>query len=79
MFNGAADPFVKPEQIAAFKNEMDAAFVDYQFVDYPGVLHSFTNPDADEFGQRFNLPLKYDAAADEASWQAMLKMFESVF
>lgn len=77
VFNGGADPFVKPEQIAAFKQEMDAAGADYEFIEYPDVVHSFTNPDADAFGQRFGLPLRYDAAADEASWQAMLEMFES--
>ena len=77
VFNGAADPFVKPEQVAAFKKEMDAADANYEFIEYPGVKHSFTNPDADKFGQKFNLPLQYDAAADKASWQAMLEMFES--
>jgi dienelactone hydrolase len=77
VFNGGADPFVKPEQVAAFKKEMDAAGADYEFIEYPGVKHSFTNPDADEFGQKFNLPLQYDAAADKASWQAMLEMFDS--
>ena len=75
VFNGAADPFVKPEQVAAFKKEMDAADANYEFIEYPGVKHSFTNPDADKFGQKFNLPLQYDAAADKASWQAMLEMF----
>lgn len=77
VFNGGADPFVKPEQVAAFKKEMDAADADYEFIEYPGAKHSFTNPDADKFGQKFNLPLQYDAAADKASWQAMLEMFES--
>lgn len=78
VFNGGADPFVKPEQIAAFKKEMDAAGADYEFIEYPGVKHSFTNPDADKFGQKFNLPLQYDAAADKASWQTMLDMFDVV-
>ena len=78
VFNGVADPFVKPEQIAAFKKEMDAAGADYEFIEYPGVKHSFTNPDADKFGQKFNLPLQYDAAADKASWQTMLDMFDVV-
>jgi len=78
VFNGGADPFVKPEQIAAFKKEMNAAGADYEFIEYPGVKHSFTNPDADKFGQQFNLPLQYDAAADKASWQAMQDMFDAV-
>ena len=78
VFNGGADPFVKPEQIAAFKKEMNAAGADYEFIEYPGVKHSFTNPDADKFAQKFNLPLQYDAAADKASWQTMLDMFDAV-
>jgi len=41
---------------------------------YPGTLHSFTNPDADEYGRKFNLPLAYNAAADKDSW-AQLQSF----
>jgi dienelactone hydrolase len=52
VLNGADDPFVKPEHITGFKQEMDTAGVSYLFVNYPGVKHSFTNPDADSFGQR---------------------------
>lgn len=77
--NGADDPFTKPEQIAAFKKEMDAAGVDYTFINYPGAKHSFTNPDADQYGKRFNLPLAYNKAADEQSWQAMQQLFKKVF
>jgi dienelactone hydrolase len=77
--NGAADPFVTPEQIAAFKAEMDAAGASYTFLDYPGVKHSFTNPDADRFGKRFDMPLAYDAQADAASWQALQDFLREVF
>lgn len=68
VFNGGADPFVKPEQIEAFKSEMDAANADYRFVSYPGVKHSFTNPGATAVGEQFNLPLVYDLEADHRSW-----------
>ncbi|HKI52041.1 MAG TPA: dienelactone hydrolase family protein, partial [Geothermobacteraceae bacterium] len=77
--NGADDPFTKPEQIAAFKQEMDAADVDYQFINYPGAKHSFTNPDADRLGKQYNLPLAYNQAADEASWQALQELFREAF
>jgi dienelactone hydrolase len=76
--NGAADPFTTPEQISAFKQEMDAAGVDYQFVTYPGAKHSFTNPAADQYGKKFNMPLEYNRAADEQSWQAMQQLFKQV-
>ena len=79
VLNGADDPFVTPEQIAAFKQEMEAAGVDYRFVNYPGARHSFTNPEADAFGKKFNLPLAYDQEADRKSWQAMQDFFAGIF
>jgi dienelactone hydrolase len=77
--NGADDPFVKPEQIRAFKAEMDAAGVDYRFENYPGAKHSFTNPDADKYGRQFKLPLAYSADADKLSWVAMKELLNEVF
>lgn len=68
VFNGAADPLVPPEQVAAFRDEMDAAGATYTFVDYSGVRHSFTNPRADEIAERFGMPVGYDARADRTSW-----------
>ncbi|MGB5678010.1 MAG: dienelactone hydrolase family protein, partial [Gammaproteobacteria bacterium] len=79
VFNGADDPFVKAEQIAAFKREMEAAEADYRFVNYPGAVHSFTNPDADVNGKKFKLPLAYNAEADEDSWQQTQAFFKEIF
>ncbi len=79
VFNGADDPFVKAEQIEAFKQEMEAAGADYRFVNYPGAKHSFTNPDADSFGQKFNLPLEYNADADNDSWEQTQLFFKEIF
>lgn len=78
-FNGADDPFVTAEQIKSFEMEMRNAGVDYKLVNYPGVKHSFTNPDADKFGKQFNLPLEYNKQADEDSWQAMQDFFKEIF
>jgi len=77
--NGADDPFTTAEQIAAFKTMMDAAGADYTFINYPGAKHSFTNPDADELGKKFNLPLAYNAAADKDSWQQATVFLREVF
>jgi dienelactone hydrolase len=77
--NGDADPFTKPEQISAFKQEMQNAGVDFEFIGYPGAKHSFTNPDADKYGKKFNLPLAYNAAADHASWAEMQRFFQRIF
>ncbi|MDH5710469.1 MAG: dienelactone hydrolase family protein [Gammaproteobacteria bacterium] len=79
VFNGAADPFVKEEQVAALKEEMKNAGVDFEFVNYLGVKHSFTNPDADENGKKFGLPLEYNAEADSDSWQKNLEFFKEIF
>ena len=73
---GAADPFVPPEQVEAFKKEMQAAGARFQVVSYPGAKHGFTNPDAASYGMS---QLAYDAAADRESWAAMLKLFREVF
>ena len=79
VFNGADDPFVKPEQIEAFKQEMASAGADYKLVNYPGAVHSFTNPGADALGKQFNLPLAYDAKSDKDSWQQMQDFFHEIF
>lgn len=78
VLNGEADSFIKPEQIDAFKKEMAAAGVDYRFINYPGAVHAFTNPDATENGKKFNIPLAYDANADKQSWDEMQKFLTTV-
>ena len=79
VFNGADDPFVKAEQIEAFKQEMKAAGADYRLVNYPGAVHSFTNPGADEMGKKFDLPLAYNEKADKDSWQQTQAFFKQIF
>ena len=79
VFNGAADPMVKDEHIAAFKKEMEAAGVDYKLVNYPGAKHAFTNPQADAYAEKFQLPLAYQEKADKDSWQQMQDFFSSIF
>ena len=79
VMNGAEDPFVPAEQIATFKKEMESAKVNYKFVNYPGAKHSFTNPDADANGTKFNLPLAYDAKADQESWAELQSFLKLVF
>lgn len=79
VLNGADDPFVTQEQIAAFKEEMTKAGADYNFINYSGAVHGFTNPGADELGKKFNMPLAYNAAADKASWQEMQQFFRKIF
>ncbi len=68
IFNGADDPLVPPDSLAAFEAEMRASGATFEVVSYPGVRHTFTDPQADEWAQRYGLPLGYDRHADEDSW-----------
>ncbi|MEM7552179.1 MAG: dienelactone hydrolase family protein [Bacteroidota bacterium] len=77
--NGADDNFIAPEDIENFKNSMEEANVDYEFVSYEGAVHSFTSPDADSLGTQFELPLAYNKEADEDSWNKMQELFALVF
>ncbi len=69
--HGADDPFVPPAEVEAFKAEMQAAGADLTFIAYPGAMHSFTRPGATEIGEQFDMPLRYDEAADHASWEEL--------
>ncbi len=78
-FTGEADPFIPAEQVAAFRQEMDKAGVNYQVVTYPGAQHSFTSPDADKLGKEFKLPMAYDAEADKDSWSKGMALLNEAF
>ncbi len=77
--NGADDPFISAESVSAFKQAMDAIGADYQYIAYEGAVHSFTSPYADEIGAKFELPLKYQKEADQASWEELQQLLSSAF
>jgi dienelactone hydrolase len=79
VYNGADDKFTTAKASHDFKREMNAAKADMKFINYPGAVHSFTNPDATELGKKFNLPLAYNEKADRESWADMTKFFKAVF
>lgn len=73
--HGADDSFVPPAAVNSFKAAIDEAKVVNQIVQYPGVVHSFTVPDAD----KHNMPgMKYDKAADEDSWLRTKQLFSEM-
>lgn len=78
-FTGEDDVMITADKVAAFKQEMSDAKADFRVVTYPSVQHSFTNPDADELGKKFNLPLAYNADADKDSWQQATVFLKDVF
>ncbi len=67
VLHGAADPFVPPEQVKNFQDEMTNAGVDWYMESFGGAVHSFTKPEAGSDpskGQAYNP--KADARASEA-------------
>jgi dienelactone hydrolase len=74
---GADDPGIDAAQRRAFEEEMRAGGVDWQMNTYGGVVHSFTNPAADQL-KRPDFA-RYDAKADARSWREMQAFFDEVF
>ena len=70
--HGADDSFIPAQAIKAFRDALDKGKVSYEFVAYPGAVHSFTVSDADKHGIA---GMKYDKAADEDSWKRMRALF----
>lgn len=79
VFTGEADPMIPPAQVDGFRQDMEKAGARLTLVSYPGVKHSFTNPEADRLAVRFGLPLAYDQAADEDSWTRTATLLKEVF
>ena len=74
--HGADDPFEKPADLAAFENEMRAARVDWQLIQYGGAVHSFTQPNA---GNDNSKGAAYNEKADKRSWEAMQQFLAEIF
>lgn len=77
VLNGADDSSVTDAQIAAFEQEMDEAGADWQFVNFSGARHCFSQPeDAD------NPPddnCRYDERAAKRSFEMMRDFFRERF
>jgi dienelactone hydrolase len=74
---GADDPSIPPDQRSAFEKDMREGRADWQMNVYGGVVHSFTNPEADQRGQPERA--RYDAKADARSWAEMCAFFDEIF
>ena len=77
--HGNDDKFVPQTEVAQFKKQMDSIGASYIFKSYDGATHAFTNPNATAMGQKFNIPIAYNAAADTASWNEMKDFFHKLF
>lgn len=79
VLHGDDDKFVPASEVAAFKKQMDSIGAVYTFKSYPGATHAFTNPDATAMGEKFKIPIAYNAPADTASWNEMKNFFGGLF
>lgn len=73
---GALDPYVTPERVREFEDEMRKAGADWFMVSYGGAVHSFTNPAS---GADPSKGVAYNEAADRRSWRAMKDFFTEIF
>lgn len=76
---GGADSFVPQDQVTAFRKALDSVGAAYTYKEYPDATHAFTNPNSTETGKKFNMPIRYNAAADSASWNDMKEFFGKIF
>lgn len=77
--HGGADNFVPQNEVDQFRKQLDSIGAKYTFKSYEGATHAFTNPEATEMGEKFKMPIKYNAAADTASWNEMKSFFSQIF
>lgn len=76
VLNGGADKSVSDADIRAFKNEMDAAGADWQFVDFAGAVHCFAEPSA---GNDPSTGCAYDERAAKRAYRMLADFFEERF
>jgi len=74
--HGALDPYVPPEEVAAFKDEMNKAQADWFFLEYADAVHSFTHEDA---GDDLASGSAYNEKAAQRSWRAALDFLAENF
>jgi len=70
--HGQDDPMVPPAEVGAFAAEMKRVNADWQLHAYPGVMHAFTNPQANDPG----FGAVYNEDATHRSWMEMRRFFE---
>lgn len=77
--HGEQDAMVSMQDVDAFREEMDALGATYEVMVHAGAGHGFTSPKADINAQKHGVPVGYDEAADQESWQAMKDLFASLW
>lgn len=73
VLHGADDPYVPQTDVATFVSTMQGTDVDWQLVQYSHTVHSFTNPEADSDGSRYN------ELSSDRSFAAMRSLFHELW
>jgi dienelactone hydrolase len=79
ILHGALDPLVNKEAVDSFLKSMNDGKLDFQFVEYSGAVHAFTNPDSDKARAAGLDGVGYNAEAATRSWNQMKVFFEEIF
>ena len=74
-FHGYDDPMATPEDMVALASELTNAGADWQIHAYGGVMHAFTNPNANDPG----FGTVYNAVAAQRSWKAFTDFLSECF
>ncbi|GMH35394.1 hypothetical protein BSKO_03262 [Bryopsis sp. KO-2023] len=76
--HGNLDPFVSPEMLQAFQEEMERKAVDYQVVVFGGCYHAFTRPDKTSQSDK-KMGFQFSSDANRRSWQMCSNFLEEIF
>ena len=74
--HGDADPYVSPEEVEKFLNEMREVNADWMFIRYADAVHSFTQRSA---GYDPSTGSAYNKKADERSWDYTIEYLDMLF
>ena len=77
--HGASDKFVSRNDLDALTHQLDSIGADFSVKIYANATHAFTNPASTENGKKFNMPIEYNATADNDSWNDMKIFLAKVF
>eukprot|EP00802_Teleaulax_amphioxeia_P021675 Tamp_22047.p1 GENE.Tamp_22047~~Tamp_22047.p1 ORF type:complete len:342 (+),score=59.47 Tamp_22047:3-1028(+) len=67
VMHGEQDPFISPQQLAAFKDNMQERGADLTMLTFPGVVHAFTRPEKTLEADAAS-GLQYNDAAATQTW-----------
>ena len=73
VLHGAADPYVPQADVQKWISVMNETDVDWTLVQFAGAVHSFTNPEANSDGS------KYNQTVNERSFKMMRQLFDELW